>query len=206
MKTGTNLIRNRKWICKVLCTGLFWLASPVIVKGQTTPSSSVNEEQKEKPGENLKIRVSVEEVRIDAVVLNWRGKQITDLTADEFEIYQDGKKQEITTAIYVDNQISQSESQTPMISAQAPSRDKIRRTILFLVDDRSMSFENIHHARMGLKNYVEKQMQPGDLVGILRTSNGFGPLFSSDKRQLLAAIENIQWGVHMTVAGCGPGG
>ena len=207
MKTGTGLVRNRIWIRIVLCTGLFWLASVAPLKGQINPASSTNVlERKAKPEGNLKIRVSVDEVRIDAVVLNWRGRQITDLTADDFEIYQDGKKQEIISAIYISDNASQPDNHAPLISAQAPSRDKIRRTFLFLVDDLGMSFVNLHHTRMGLKKFVEKQMQTRDLVGILRTSNGSGPIFSSDKSQLLAEIENIQWGMPQAIASCGRGG
>jgi VWFA-related protein len=207
MKKEIGSIRNRNWICKVLCACLFWLAAVVPLKGQSSTASNASGlEQTANPEENFKIRVSVDEVRIDAVVLNWRGRQITDLTAEDFEIYQDGKKQEIISAVYLNEQASQPDSRAPLISAPAPSRDRIRKTILFLVDDLSMGFVNLHHTRMGLKNFVEKQMQPGDLVGILRTSLGSGPLFSSDKRQLLAAIEDIQWGTPQAIASCGPGG
>ncbi len=207
MKTGTDLLRNRNRICKALCACLFWLTAVVPLKGQTSPASIANDlEQTAKPEGNMKIRVAVDEVRIDAVVLNWRGRQITDMTADDFEIYQDGKKQEIISAIYINDQTSRPDSQAPLISVPALSRDEIRRTILFLVDDLSMSFVNLHHTRMGLKNFVEKQMQPGDMVGIIRTSMGFNPPFTSDKRQLLAEIENIQWGMAQAIASCGPGG
>jgi len=209
MRTETGWIRSRKLICKVLCTVFLWLASAAATMGQANPPSSINDlEKMVEPEGNFTIRVDVDEVRIDAVVLNWRGNQITDLTAEDFEIYQDGKKQEITSAIYVNEYPPPTDSINLPTSEQALSRYKIRRTLLFLVDDLSMSFQSIHHTRMGLKNYVEKQMQPGDLVGILRTSNGFGPIFSSDKRQLLAAIETIQWGTPQAIASsrCGPGG
>jgi VWFA-related protein len=46
-----------------------------------------------------------------------------------------------------------------------------------------------------LKKFVDEQMQPGDLVAIVRTSGGMGALqqFTSDKRQLYAAIERVKW-------------
>ena len=46
-------------------------------------------------GSGKTIRVNVEVVRIDAVELGGNRRQITDLTADDFEIYQDGVLQEI---------------------------------------------------------------------------------------------------------------
>jgi hypothetical protein len=65
-----------------------------------------------------------------------------------------------------------------------------------------MGFKDYYHTRMALRNFVEKQMQQGDLVGILQTSRGHSRPFSSDKRQLLAIIEDIQWGRSQTIAGC----
>jgi hypothetical protein len=42
----------------------------------------------------------VEEVRIDATVLDKKGRQVTDLTDADFEVYQDGKRQEIVSCTY----------------------------------------------------------------------------------------------------------
>jgi len=205
MKTSKSLVRSKSIL--TLCVCVFWLAGSAMSLGQSSSDSSGEfpEKKTEEKGD-ITVRVAVDEVRIDAVVLNWRGRQITDLTADDFEIYQDGKRQEIVSCTYVNDYVPQSDRKTSLISKGAPSREDIRRTILFLVDDFSMSFENLHHTRMGLKNFVEKQMQPGDLVGIIQTSLGFGQLFNSDKRQLLATIESIQWGAPHTLANCGPEG
>ncbi len=42
---------------------------------------------------------------------------------------------------------------------------------------------------------LNEQMQPNDLVAIVRTSAGMGALqqFTTDKRQLYAAIERVRW-------------
>jgi VWFA-related protein len=49
--------------------------------------------------------------------------------------------------------------------------------------------------RRALKKFVDEQMQTGDLVAIIRTGGGMGALqqFTSDKRQLYAAIERVKW-------------
>jgi VWFA-related protein len=49
--------------------------------------------------------------------------------------------------------------------------------------------------RRALKKFVDEQIQPGDLVAIIRTSGGIGALqqFTTDKRQLYAAIERVRW-------------
>src|SRR6185295_7902697 len=57
------------------------------------------------------------------------------------------------------------------------------------------SFPSTHFVRRALKQFVDQQMQPGDLVAIIRTSGGIGALqqFTSDKRRLYAAIDHIRW-------------
>ena len=204
MKTGMDLVRRRNVICMVFCVCLICLGSAVILHSQENPASPAGGlEQKTNPEQDKTIRVAVDEIRIDAVVLNRKGRQITDLEAYDFEIYQDGKKQEVISCTYVNDYIPKLERKIPLVSSPAPTRDEIRRTVLFIVDDLSMSFELFYYTRMALANFVEKQMQPGDLVGILPTSFGFGRLFSTDKRQLLSTIEKIQWGAYVN---CGPGG
>jgi VWFA-related protein len=64
-----------------------------------------------------------------------------------------------------------------------------------VVDDLGLSFESTYYVRRALKRFVDEQMLAGDLVAIVRTSGGMGALqqFTSDKRQLYAAIERVKW-------------
>ncbi|MBN1568841.1 MAG: VWA domain-containing protein [Acidobacteria bacterium] len=162
--------------------------------------------------EDFKIRIGVEEVRIDAVVVDGKGRQITDLMADDFEIYQDGQPQKVTSSTYiVERQTSpdkktvraQEPEKPPQIPARALTKGVVRRTIVFLVDDLSMSFQDLHNARMSLQKFVETQMYPGDLVAIMQTGKGNAGLqaFSSDKRELLARIGSIRWSMNLQSGG-----
>ena len=47
------------------------------------------------------LHVTVNLVQVDAVVTDAKGKQVTDLTADDFQIFQDGKPQKITHFSYI---------------------------------------------------------------------------------------------------------
>ena len=64
-----------------------------------------------------------------------------------------------------------------------------------MVDDLSLSFQSAYQVRRALKKFVDEQMQDGDLVAIIRTGAGIGALqqFTSDRRQLYAAIEKVVW-------------
>ena len=150
--------------------------------------------------EPFTIKLSVNEVRLDVVVLDKKtGSPITDLTASDFEVFQDNKLQEIKSSVYIDSQpdevvqsaaVRKENSNLSLTPIASIKKEDVRRTILFIVDDYAMSFQNGYYAKMALRNFVEKQMQHGDLVSILRTSYGNSALnmFQSDKREALARI------------------
>ena len=73
--------------------------------------------------------------------------------------------------------------------------EKVQRTFAMVVDDLGLSVESMAHVRDALNNFVDAQMQPGDLVAILRTSAGMGAFqqFTNDKRLLHAAIDRIKF-------------
>jgi VWFA-related protein len=193
-----------------LCSTCLWLAWTICSNAQANPASAVSH-PKEEPPKDFSLKVAVEEVRIDAVVLDRKGHQITDLTADDFELYQDGKLQKITSCAYVNEYQAMSRDSSKAglrVSAPMLPRDRVRRTIAFIVDDLSMdAYEHFLYTRMALQKFVESQMQPGDLVVIFQSSGGALLQFSSDKRQLLSTIKNLRWkGGRGGMIGCGPDG
>jgi VWFA-related protein len=149
---------------------------------------------KEESQKEFAIKIGVEEVRIDAVALDSKGRQIPDLTAGDFELFQDGKPQIITSCIYIaDTQRRSKTAVSPeaskaelMISTPMLPRQDVRRTIAFI-------YNQSYEARMGLQKYVELEMEAGDLVTILGAGAGVGALqkFSSDKRELLSRIKDL---------------
>jgi VWFA-related protein len=154
------------------------------------------------------IRINVNLVQVDAVVTDSRGKAVTDLTADDFEVLQDGKRQVIRNFAFI-NVKGHSAAFTPRVSPSQPKSspavpppppialrpDQIRRTIAIVVDDLGLSFDSMVHVREAAKKWVESQMQAGDMVAVIRTSAGMGALqqFTADKRALFAAIDRLQY-------------
>ena len=153
--------------------------------------------------EPFKIKVSVTEVSLDVVVLDKKsGNPIADLTAADFEVYQDDKRQKIKSSVYIGSQPNTAERSGPArkenLNLPSPptaslKKENVSRTILFVVDDYAMTTGNGYYAKKALGNFVEKQMRPGDLVAILRTGYGNSALnmFQSDKREALARINSM---------------
>jgi VWFA-related protein len=168
----------------ILCCSA--LAMPLY--GQVGPAA--------KEGQEFDIKVGVEEVRIDAVVLDNKGRQVTDLTAADFELSQDGKTQKIISCTYVNEYRQTPPGGSPAKAAQSTSawsRDEAGRTIVFVVDDIKLCFEHHYNTRMALQKFVETQMQPGDRIAIAQTDAGIGALqqFTSDKEKLFSRIRSL---------------
>jgi VWFA-related protein len=153
------------------------------------------------------VRISTTLVQVDVSVTDRKGRPVTDLKPEEFEIYEDGRRQQITNFSYNSSE-SAGTPASPSTGAAKPNDkyplrppparlrpNQVRRTIALVVDDLTLTIESTPFVRQALKKFVDEQMQPGDLVAIIRTGAGLGALqmFTADKRVLYAAIERIRW-------------
>jgi VWFA-related protein len=148
------------------------------------------------------VKISTDLIQVDVTVTDRDGKIVTGLTADDFEITENGQAQPITNLSFInrtrggatvggDNKGAVTNGTGPGASTSANTR----RTIAIVVDDLNLSFVSVYYLRRALKKFVETQMAPGDLVAIIRTGVGVGALqqFTTDKRLLLASIQRIRW-------------
>ena len=155
-------------------------------------------EAQQPPAAEEVVRISTQLVQIDAVVTNRRGEHVETLTEEDFELLVDGKKQALTffRQIRVGTPPAAARGNLPGAPPGAIlAPEEVKRTIAFVVDDLGLSFESTAYARQAIRKFVEQQMQPGDLVAIIRTGRGAGAFqqFTADKRVLLAAIEKLVW-------------
>jgi VWFA-related protein len=171
-------------------------------KPQPTPAPT-EPQQPSRLGDDDVVKITTNLVQVDAIVTDKKGKLITDLRPDEVQIFEDGHQQKVTNFSLVtvegstpqpapSAQLDKSAPPLPPVKLQP---EDVRRTIALVVDDLGLSFESTYYTRRALKKFVDEQMRPGDLVAIIRTSGGMGALqqFTSDKRQLYAAIERVKY-------------
>jgi VWFA-related protein len=156
--------------------------------------ASAGQEQRPMPPPVQVPGATVEVVQVDAVVTDSRGEYVTDLTAADFEIREDGREQTITNCSYVASEATV-EPVTLAPLQHLAKRQAVHRTMALVVDDLGLSFESVARVRTALHDFVDHQMQPGDLVAVVRTSAGLGALqqFTSDRRMLHAAVDAIRF-------------
>jgi len=168
--------------------------------------------QQPQPSNNEpRIRISVNLVQVDATVTDSRGKPVAGLTSDDFRILLDGKPQKIAFCNFIEagrgapapparaqrqpSVAKKLEGALPSMPAAPLKREEVRRTVVLFVDDLSMSAESVPAVRRGLRKFIDEQLQPGDLVAIVRASAGLGALqdFTTDRNLLLAASDQVRW-------------
>ena len=127
-----------------------------------------------RPADQPVFRLSVSLVQLDAVVTDKKGRHVSTLGRDDFEVYQDGRPQPVVAVSYVDADDGWVDtSGLPPLPVEALKPEDARRVIAVVVDDLRMSFESIYYARRGIGQFFDRQFQPGDL-GMLVTTSGAG--------------------------------
>ncbi len=179
-------------------------------KPQPTPPQNPPPVQEPKIDTQDVVKITTNLVQVDAVVTDKNGKRVTDLKPEEFELKEDGQPRTITNFAYINldspaprptPQPQQRPTNTSNAAAAPPvvprtlKPGQVRRTMALVVDDLGLSFESSVKVRKSLQKFLDEQLEPDDLVAIIRTSGGMGALqsFTTDRRQLNAAVEKVKW-------------
>jgi VWFA-related protein len=155
------------------------------------------------------VRITTNLVQIDAVVTK-NGKMVTDLKAEDFEIFENGRRQQITSFAFISNvptnvanvagrtTSSSTVPNTPFDPNSPPTvpAELRRRTVAIVIDDFGISAESMAQMRRQLRTFLDEQVAPNDQVAFILTSKAFRgaqPEFTNDKRKLDQAWEEIVW-------------
>lgn len=143
-------------------------------------------------------RVPVDVVLVKATVTDKDGKPVTDLSAKDFHVYEDGKPQEIQTFALEAYGPSSPEPGEALPPVASPARLALERNaakprmISIVIDDLTMeSVVNFPHMIEAIRQYVREEMTPGDQVAILSASGRVQVPFSDSKQRLLDELETI---------------
>jgi VWFA-related protein len=187
------------FLCKfIICIALTLFSADLINAQNVQPTPPADEDV---------VKITTKLVQMDAVVTDKNGNQVRDLTASDFELLQDGTPQKISSATYVNTDVSAPTAATksnnkteknaalPPIEQSRSSRGG--RIITFIVDDGNCvaSIIGMEAARSALSKFVTEQMLPNDLISIYRTRGGSSLLqqYTSDKAQLLRVARQIRF-------------
>jgi len=148
------------------------------------------------------LRITTELVQADVVVTDKNDQVVTDLKLEDFEVYDNGKKQELkfVELVSIDTPRKDTLERTakiaPGVDASVPTdftAKDVRRVMAFVVDDVTIPAEDMPRVRKLLADFVDNKMADGDLVAIVRTVGGKGLLeqFTTDRQILRRAISQL---------------
>src|SRR5258708_22025279 len=127
------------------------------------------------------IQVTSELVVVNVVARDRKGNLVRDLKKGDFTVFEDGKKQEISTFDFenVDELATAGAAEATVSGAAgpgtllrsakkaAPSLDaRDRRLILLFLDFSAMDPEQIERSVEAAKKFVDTKMQPADLIAL----------------------------------------
>jgi VWFA-related protein len=145
-------------------------------------------------------KTGVDFVTMDAIVRNARDQFVADLSKDEFEIFEDGVKQEISsfTLIHggrVHNLLSPPPPPTQegiILPPSRPRNDAAGRIFLIIVDDLHLDFRNTGRIRDLFKRISRTLVHEGDMFGIVSTGpSSLAIDLTYDRKILDDAIKKI---------------
>jgi len=185
----------RKTFAMLTAAGLLFQAAPVLTAQQSGQAG----------GNEARIEVTTELVLVNVVAHDKKGNLVRDLKKGDFTLFEDGKKQEISTFDFesVDELQTAGAAETTVSGVAgagtllrsgkqaAPSLDaRDRRLILLFFDFSAMDPEQIDRSVDAAKKFVGTKMQPADLMALvsLATNMRVDLDFTDDKSKLLAAL------------------
>jgi VWFA-related protein len=152
-------------------------------------------------------RVNVDLVTTDVIVRNNRDQFIADLTAGEFEVFEDGVRQDIASLVLshggrIYNQLAHNQLTTPapvregiVLPQTRPANDAAGRIFVIVIDDLHLDFQLTHHTRRLLKDALKNLIHEGDMFGIVSTgTSSISEQLTYNRQILESAIDRVQGG------------
>lgn len=137
-------------------------------------------------------------VEVDAFVMDAKGEFLRDLTRDDFQVFEEGVRQEINA--FAEIAIPIERHGETRAEAEAPARDTVTnerpfggRVYVFLLDAAHTDPRRSARVRELASEFITGQMSADDVAAVVVAGNqpGAGQTFTSDKRLLLEAVSRF---------------
>ena len=149
-------------------------------------------------------RVSVDLVTTDVIVRDQRSDQfVADLKPGEFEIYEDGVKQEIVSLVLTHGgRVYNVQTPPPapvqegiILPTNRPTNDAAGRVFLIFIDDLHLDFRSTPRTRELIKKMMKLLIHEGDMFGIVTTGySSISEQLTYDRQVLDSAISKVTGG------------
>ena len=166
-----------------------------LLNGQSATSDEIKiASQPYAPSANGTIRVQSTIVDVSVVVRDAKGQLVTGLKKEDFEIYDQGKKQTVSQ-FNVELARPPATKVPEHVETQAlppaPPPAVPPRFLAFYFDDENMPAADLVFARKAAEGFVNKHMEPTDRAGVFTSSTTLTQQFTSNRQQLLDTLGKL---------------
>ena len=160
--------------------------------------------------QTFRFRAAATRVIVDVLVLDGDGRPVPGLTADDFELSEDGEPQRVASLDVVDwEQYELGEAIPEVAKPAAPELEAAGagnaspRRFVIVFNRRGADPVNLRRAKRGLEEFVTQHMVDGDETMILEFAHTVRVLqeFYSGKEQTLANVRRIVPGTYQSPVG-----
>jgi len=180
------------------------------------------EPQAAEQNQNYVFKAQTNLVLVDVRVWDKKGIPITDLKRENFRVFEDGTRQDISS--FSIEKVAQletvsTENETPptidlaKLPPNTPQEQVLkvlqdRRLMVLFFDLTSMQVDDLLRALKAASHFVDAQMTPADLVSVVTYSSSLrvAQNFTNDRQQLDKALKSIQVGESSSLAEAGAEG
>jgi VWFA-related protein len=156
-----------------------------------TSLATVARAQVSKLVETIEVRVT----NVDVVVLDKNGNPVHNLTKDDFEVYENGKKQPLTNFYEVRADAPASAAAAGNAEAVNDVPPEIRqRRIIFFVDNYSLHPFRRNEVFSAVEKYIGTLFQPGDQAMLVTWNRSLKIVvpFTNDRQRLLDGLHKTE--------------
>jgi len=143
-------------------------------------------------------RAEVNYVEVDARVLDESGAFIAGLDAKDFQVFEDGKPQQVTVFSVVNMPVTR--APRPLFASKPVEPDVATnltgldgRVYLIVLDDLHTAAQRSNQVKRAARQFIERYVGANDLVAVVHTSGrtDAGQEFTTNQRLLLGAVDRF---------------
>lgn len=169
---------------------LVWSVAPV--------GEAQQPDQKTQSQQRPVFRAGAHYVRVDAYPTTKKGDIVTGLTKDDFEVFEDGKLQDVDKVEFVtfDRWTPEGERKDPRTQQDAYdlAADPNWRVFVIVIDPAAYGMEGQHYLREPLHQFIDRNLGPRDLFGLVTTENSWTDLTLGQTASAAnAVLDSREW-------------
>ena len=189
-------MRIKQFLLLVLvCVVSLCAVAVPMLQGQSSAGGEITiASQPYVPEEHGTIKVQSTIVDLTVVVRDANGKLVTGLKQDDFEVYDQGKKQKIsafTMELANPPATKVPEHVETLAPPPAPPAPTPPRYLGFYFDDQNMSSGDMTFARKAAVGFIDKNMAETDRAGVFTSSTTVTQQFTSNKQQVMDTLGKL---------------